>query len=63
MGRTDNVATLHMAPGYNKYSTFCAEVAIEESDDANPLTIDPTLISDDESDMATTTPVPTNKHE
>ena len=63
LGRTDNVATLHMAPVYNKYSTFCAEAAIDESDDANPLTIDPTIMSDDESDMATTTPVPTDRQE
>ena len=47
LGRTDNVATFHMAPGYNKYSTFCAEAAIDDTDGANPLTIDPTIISDD----------------
>ena len=47
MDRVTNVATFAMAPGYGKYAAFCAEAGVD-NDDETPMTIDATMVSDDE---------------
>jgi hypothetical protein len=34
---SDNVATFPLAPGYEKFTAFCAKAQIEDDDDHNPI--------------------------
>jgi hypothetical protein len=44
-----SVGTFWTAPGYSKFTAFCAEADISPSDEAeNPLTVDTAYISEDE---------------
>jgi phosphoglycolate phosphatase-like HAD superfamily hydrolase len=45
----DNVGTLHSAPGYSKFSTFCAECESQGLDDASPIALETHIIPDDDS--------------
>jgi hypothetical protein len=47
---SDNVATFPLAPGYEKFTAFCAEAQIDDSDDLNPIIAQPAVAtgSDDE---------------
>ena len=47
MDRITNVAMFAMAPGYGRYAAFCAEAGIDD-DNATPMTIDATMVSDNE---------------
>jgi hypothetical protein len=49
---SDNVATFPLAPGYEKFTAFCAEAQIEDSDDRDPIIAQPAVAtgSDDEGD-------------
>ena len=51
LGEGDNDATFTLAPGYSKFSTYCAELGINNDYkmDKNPIIVnDAQLISDDE---------------
>jgi hypothetical protein len=50
LGRSDNVATFHLSPGYSKYTAFCTEAGFNDSDDLdNPIIAKPAqTVSDDE---------------
>ena len=45
LGKNDNVATFHLAPGIKQFTAFCAEI---KNDDHNPIIADPAYISDDD---------------
>ena len=45
-----NVATIHLASGYQKYHAFCAEANIPEDEVEDPITFDTGVVSDDEED-------------
>jgi hypothetical protein len=47
---SDNVETFPLAPGYDKFTAFCAEAQIEDSDDLDPIIAQPAVAtsSDDE---------------
>ena len=47
LGKKDNVATFHLAPGISRFNAFCAEIGNE---DADPIIANPAYISDDEGD-------------
>ena len=58
MVRSNNVATFHMAPGFEKYKAFCATADIDPMEDwEDPLIAEPSQIisddkvSDDEGDL------------
>ena len=46
LDKDDNVATLHLAPGYDKFMAYCAEVGASLGTDDNPVVM-PTVIPDD----------------
>jgi hypothetical protein len=50
IGVSDNVATFPLAPGYNKFTAFCAEAQIEDSDNLDPIIAQPAVATsgDDE---------------
>jgi hypothetical protein len=51
LDRTTNVATVPLAPGFQKYNIFCMEAGITNTEDSEELHQDPTaIVSDDESD-------------
>jgi Reverse transcriptase (RNA-dependent DNA polymerase) len=51
LGERDNVATLQLSPGYEKYMAFCAQAEIQDNHDEDPIiAMDSTLVSDDEDD-------------
>jgi len=43
-----NVATVHTAPGYNKFTAFCTEIESDNDDEHNPIIVDTNVITDDE---------------
>lgn len=47
---TSNVATFQLAPGYAKFSAFCAEADVDYDDEqSDPITVEPSqVVSDDE---------------
>jgi len=52
IGKMDNVATFHLAPGISRYEAFCAEI---DDNDEDPIIVDSaTYISDDEEDAEAT---------
>jgi len=50
LGKSDNVATMDLAPGYDKYRAFCAVIGDSVGTDDAPVTCQPTVVSDGESD-------------
>jgi len=60
LGKNDNVATFHLAPGYKHFKVFCTQAGTTASDDDDdPILADSTLISDDEDDNDEVLEVPT----
>ena len=45
-----NVATFRLAPGYSKFSAFCAEAEIQENDDDNPIAASSAALIEDDFD-------------
>jgi hypothetical protein len=43
IGVGDNVATFPLAPGYEKFTAFCAEAQIEDDDDLDPIIAQPAV--------------------
>ena len=51
LGRLNNVATFHMAPGFEKYKAFCAMADIDPMADwEDPLIAEPAQIISDDKD-------------
>ena len=53
LGKTDNVATFFIAPGYRKFEAFCAKAEMDYAQEQlDPIIADETLVvSDDEDDI------------
>jgi hypothetical protein len=53
LDRTDNVATFHLASGYDKFSIFCEDADIDYAQEQHdPLICEPAqVVSDDENDQ------------
>jgi hypothetical protein len=47
---SDNVATFPLAPGYEKFTAFCAEAQIEDSDDLDPIIAQPAVATGSDED-------------
>jgi hypothetical protein len=54
LGKQDNVATFHLAPGYQKFSAFCAEAELNlDEEQHSPIICQPAgTVSDDDSEDA-----------
>ena len=48
---TSNVATFHLAPGYNEFSAFCAEAKIDPLEDKNVLTVEQATLEEEEEEF------------
>ena len=49
LGEKDNVATFHLAPGFNEFDVFCTEAEYDPAtEEQNPIIMDPAEVSDDE---------------
>ena len=52
LDKASNVATFHLAPGYNKFEAFCAEAGLDpKQEDTKPIIAEEArIVSDDEDD-------------
>ena len=58
LGKRDNVATLSMSPGYNKFNLFCKAATMDFKDEENPIQQSSNLVTDDEEDPPDFNPTP-----
>ena len=57
LGRHNNVATFHLAPGFTQFKVFCAEAELDDHDECDPLALPSGVITDEEPDETTETPI------
>jgi hypothetical protein len=50
LGRTNNAATISLAPGYRSYHAFCCEADLEDPHENDPIALPAGIISDHEPD-------------